>query len=100
MIAVIGAGAWGTALANAMAQAEDVLLWAREPEVVEAVNGQHLNPQFLAGVPLNPRVRATADLAARVAHAAEMALQSVVQGFAGGQHAQGLLQQSFQFPVH
>ena len=63
MIAVIGAGAWGTALANAMAQAEDVLLWAREPEVVEAVNGQHLNPQFLAGVPLNPRVRATGDLA-------------------------------------
>ncbi|MCG2840449.1 NAD(P)-dependent glycerol-3-phosphate dehydrogenase [Sandaracinobacter sp. RS1-74] len=58
-IAVIGAGAWGTALANTMAQAEDVLLWAREPEVVEAVNGSHRNPMFLPDVPLSPRVRAT-----------------------------------------
>lgn len=63
MIAVVGAGAWGTALANAMAQAEDVLLWAREPEVVESVNARHENATFLPGVPLSPRIRATPDLA-------------------------------------
>ena len=62
MIAVIGAGAWGTALANAMAQADDVLIWAREPEVVDAINGTHANPLFLAGIGLSPRVKATTDL--------------------------------------
>ena len=62
MIAVIGAGAWGTALANAMAQADDVLIWAREPEVVDAINGTHANPLFLPGIELNPRVRASTEL--------------------------------------
>lgn len=62
MIAVLGAGAWGTALAQTMALQEDVLLWAREAEVVEAVNATHENPLFLPGVPLSRRIRATADL--------------------------------------
>ncbi len=62
-IAVVGAGAWGTALANTMAQAEDVLLWAREDDVVAAINGAHRNPTFLPGVDLSPRVRATSDIA-------------------------------------
>ena len=63
MIAVVGGGAWGTALANAMAQADDVLLWAREAEVVDAVNGSQRNPLFLPGIELSPRVRASADIA-------------------------------------
>ena len=63
MIGVIGAGAWGTALANAMAAQEDVLIWAREPEVAAAVNETHANPLFLPGIALSPRVRATTDLA-------------------------------------
>jgi glycerol-3-phosphate dehydrogenase (NAD(P)+) len=62
-IAVIGAGAWGTALANAMALQEDVLIWAREPEVAAAINADHANPLFLPGIPLGSRVRATTDLA-------------------------------------
>jgi glycerol-3-phosphate dehydrogenase (NAD(P)+) len=61
-IAVIGGGAWGTALAQVMAAQEDVLLWAREPEVVAGVNAGE-NPLFLPGVRLHPHVRATADLA-------------------------------------
>lgn len=63
MIAVIGGGAWGTALANAMAAQADVLLWAREPEVVAAINADNANPLFLPDVPLSPRVSATGDLA-------------------------------------
>ena len=63
MIAVIGAGAWGTALANAMAQADDVLIWAREADVVASINGDHANPLFLPGIELSPRVKATTDLA-------------------------------------
>ncbi len=59
MIGVIGGGAWGTALAQVMASAEDVILWAREPQVVRAINAAHENPDFLPGVALNPRIRAT-----------------------------------------
>lgn len=62
-IAVIGGGAWGTALAQVAARAgRDTLLWAREKEVVEAVNSGHENPLFLPGIALEPALRATADL--------------------------------------
>lgn len=59
-IGVIGAGAWGTALAQVAASGgEDVVIWARESEVVAAINGGHENTMFLAGVPLSPAIRAT-----------------------------------------
>jgi glycerol-3-phosphate dehydrogenase (NAD(P)+) len=58
-IGVIGGGAWGTALAQVMAAGEDVILWAREPQVVTAINASHENPDFLPGVALSPRIRAT-----------------------------------------
>ena len=62
-IGVIGGGAWGTALAqNAAADGEPVLLWAREKEVVEAVNARHENPLFLPEIPLSPSITATDDL--------------------------------------
>ena len=61
---VIGAGAWGTALAQTLSsQGEDVRLWALEPDVVSAVNQDHLNPLYLPGIPLNPAVQATGDMA-------------------------------------
>ena len=61
---VIGGGAWGTALAQVCARAgRDVILWAREPEVVESINTAHENATFLKGVPLEPSIRATGDLA-------------------------------------
>lgn len=64
MIGVLGGGAWGTALAQVAAGGgEDVLLWAREPEVVESINGAHVNAAFLPGVSLGPQVRATGDTA-------------------------------------
>ena len=63
-LAVIGGGAWGTALAQVVATGgRDTLLWAREPEVVDAVNSIHENPVFLAGQKLDPAIRATGDLA-------------------------------------
>jgi glycerol-3-phosphate dehydrogenase (NAD(P)+) len=62
-IGIIGGGAWGTALAQvAAAGGRETLLWALEPEVVEAVNGRHENPLFLAGIPLDQTIRATSDL--------------------------------------
>jgi glycerol-3-phosphate dehydrogenase (NAD(P)+) len=62
-IGVIGGGAWGTALAQVAAENGETLLWAREPEVVEAINAYHENRLFLPGVPLDPAIRATGDLA-------------------------------------
>jgi len=61
-IGVIGGGAWGTALAQVAAAGGEVLLWAFEPDVVDAINGAHINPIFLPGVPLSPVIRATNDL--------------------------------------
>ena len=61
---VIGGGAWGTALAQVCARAGlEVTLQAREPEVVEAVNGARENPIFLPGVTLDAAVRATHEMA-------------------------------------
>ncbi|WP_454885937.1 NAD(P)H-dependent glycerol-3-phosphate dehydrogenase [Sphingomonas oryzagri] len=62
-IAILGGGAWGTALAQVIASGDRaVTLWARETEVVEAINGAHENPLFLPRVPLSPLIRATSDL--------------------------------------
>ncbi|HEY0106357.1 MAG TPA: NAD(P)H-dependent glycerol-3-phosphate dehydrogenase, partial [Rhizomicrobium sp.] len=63
-IAVLGAGAWGTALARVAAEAGcSTLLWARESAVVETVNRRQENELFLAGVPLPRSIRATGALA-------------------------------------
>lgn len=62
-IGVIGGGAWGTALAQVAASAgREVLLWAMEGEVVEAINARHENPLFLPKAALDPAIRATGDL--------------------------------------
>ena len=64
-IGVIGGGAWGTALAQVAASGgEETLIWAREPEVVEAINIARENSLFLRGVPLSPAIRAIGDLGA------------------------------------
>lgn len=62
-IGILGGGAWGTALAAAATQAgRDTLLWAREPDVVDAINKSHENTIFLPGVPLDDKLRATNQL--------------------------------------
>jgi glycerol-3-phosphate dehydrogenase (NAD(P)+) len=59
---VIGGGAWGTALAQVCARAGlETVLWAREPEVVQAINEAHENSLFLPGITLDGAVRATHD---------------------------------------
>lgn len=62
---VIGAGAWGTALAQTLAaDGQHVRLWALEPEVVVAVNGERQNPLYLPAIPLSASIEATGDMAA------------------------------------
>ena len=59
-IAVIGAGSWGTALAQVLAgNGHDVGLWARKPEVAAAINAEHRNPRYLSEVALSERIAAS-----------------------------------------
>ncbi len=68
---VIGAGAWGTALADLIARnGERTTLWARETDVVDDVNKHHANSRFLAGAALAPSLTATSDIEAAVRGAA------------------------------
>jgi glycerol-3-phosphate dehydrogenase (NAD(P)+) len=61
--AVLGAGAWGTTLADLLAKkGHDVTLWAFEPEVADAIEERHENPVFLSGFPLATGLRATSSL--------------------------------------
>jgi glycerol-3-phosphate dehydrogenase (NAD(P)+) len=69
--AVVGGGAWGTALADLLARnGHETRLWAREADVVDEVNARHLNSRFLSGIALAPELRATTDMCAAVDGAA------------------------------
>ena len=58
--AVIGAGSWGTALAQTLAVAgNDVRMWARKEEVSSSINERHVNPRYLSSVPLSANISAS-----------------------------------------
>ena len=62
-IGVLGAGAWGTALASMARRAgRDVVLWAHEAEVVTSVNDSQVNAVYLPDIPLEPGIHATTDV--------------------------------------
>lgn len=62
-VGVLGGGAWGTALAQMLASdGRDVLLWARETDLVEEINAKHTNSLFLPSAELAPTIRATGNL--------------------------------------
>jgi glycerol-3-phosphate dehydrogenase (NAD(P)+) len=88
-IGIIGAGAWGTALAQVAAQggSEPVILWAREAEVVTSVNGGQGNAAFLPGIPLAPSICATAALA-------DLAGCSAILVVTPAQHVRAVLSQA------
>jgi len=93
-IGVLGAGSWGTALADLLARkGHAVSLWAYEPEVVTAINAKHLNSLYLSEAPLSPTLRAVADPVAAVgaaecvllaspSHVARRVLESVAPALA------------------
>ncbi|MCE2679239.1 MAG: NAD(P)-dependent glycerol-3-phosphate dehydrogenase [Burkholderiales bacterium] len=61
-VLVLGAGAWGTAVASHIAQRHATVLWGRDPHVVAAINGQHENPRYLPGLKLSEGLQATTSL--------------------------------------
>lgn len=75
--AVLGGGAWGTALANTLAHSgQDVLIWDRDPAVVDDINRRHENRKRYPDLPLHNQMTATGDLDA-VAEFAEMIVVAV-----------------------
>ena len=61
-IGIVGAGAWGTALARTLhASGREVSIWARERDVAESINARHENPRFLPGVALDPAIEAATE---------------------------------------
>lgn len=88
-VAVVGAGNWGTALANLLAKkGESVLLWAYEPEVARSIERAHRNALYLNEVELDARLRATADLSAAVADA------TVVVSVSPAQHVRHVMREA------
>ena len=68
--AVLGSGSWGTAFGKVLADAgTDVVLWARRPELAEAVRERHENEDYLPGIALPRNLSATSDAAQAVAGA-------------------------------
>ncbi|HPD83773.1 MAG: NAD(P)H-dependent glycerol-3-phosphate dehydrogenase [Alphaproteobacteria bacterium] len=62
-IAIIGAGAWGTALAQSLANSgKNVVMWALENEVIESINHHHENKLYLKDIRLNEMIKATHNL--------------------------------------
>lgn len=85
-IGVIGAGAWGTALAQTLSTSgRDVTIWSFEPDCAEAINQKHINDCYLDGVPLDPKLRATSD-------PADLAGSDAILSVAPAQHTRTTLQ--------
>ena len=62
-VGIIGAGAWGSGLAQALARGgHKVQIWAREQDVVESINNEHENKRYLQGYPLSENLTAAADI--------------------------------------
>jgi glycerol-3-phosphate dehydrogenase (NAD(P)+) len=61
-IGVVGAGSWGTTVAAMVAPKAETTLWARRPDLAEAINSRHENPDYLAGVGLPDALSASTSL--------------------------------------
>ena len=69
-VAIIGAGAWGTALAKVLAEkGEKVALWVREPDLAERISSKHENDFYLPGIKLPKKIQATPDVAEAISGA-------------------------------
>ena len=84
-VAFIGAGSWGTAMASLVAKKgrDEVVLWARRPELAETINLFHENPEYLAGEQLPEELKATNDLEAALSGAEMIVMGVPSHGFRG-----------------
>ncbi|MGC9070603.1 MAG: NAD(P)H-dependent glycerol-3-phosphate dehydrogenase [Elusimicrobiales bacterium] len=69
-ISVIGAGTWGTTVANLLSEkGEDVVIWAREDDVCKSINTKHINEIFLKNIKLHKKLKATNSIEEALNHA-------------------------------
>lgn len=62
-VGILGAGAWGTAVAQALARGgHDVVIWAMEQDVTDSINNCHENKRYLPGFTLSKELRASTDI--------------------------------------
>ncbi|WP_206997287.1 NAD(P)H-dependent glycerol-3-phosphate dehydrogenase [Trinickia mobilis] len=100
-VAVLGAGAWGTALAGHLAAHNDAVLWARGSALIAELSSTHENTHYLRDIALPAALRYEADLAAALAHAAgDDALCVVATPVAGLRTLCRAMRDAQQVPVH
>jgi glycerol-3-phosphate dehydrogenase (NAD(P)+) len=80
-VAVVGAGSWGTTVASIAAVNTPTTLWARRPELVEAMAATHENPDYLAGFELPADLAVTGDIEAAVGQADVVVMAVPSHGF-------------------
>jgi len=92
-IAVMGAGSWGTTFAKVLADDSnnEVVLWARRDDVVEEINEEHRNGDYLPGIKLPLNLSASTDPAAVLAGATQVYLSVPSQTLRGNLEAWGSL---------
>ncbi|MER1967480.1 NAD(P)H-dependent glycerol-3-phosphate dehydrogenase [Castellaniella sp. GW247-6E4] len=77
-VSVLGAGAWGTALAALASAQADTVLWARAPEVADAIARHRRNPRHLSDITLPQALRATADFGEAMGHVLDAPTASLI----------------------
>jgi glycerol-3-phosphate dehydrogenase (NAD(P)+) len=74
-VSVLGAGAWGTTLAQVLSDAgNDVVLWGRSSDVIDEINNSRTNARYLPGITLPSNIKATGDLSEAMAHSQTLVL--------------------------
>src|SRR5437870_649171 len=88
-VCVLGAGSWGTALANLLAKKEyDVTIWSFESEVTDSINKRHQNEKYLKSIALRGNLQATSSIEEAVSNA------NVVVSVTPAQHVRKVLEQA------
>jgi glycerol-3-phosphate dehydrogenase (NAD(P)+) len=100
-VAVLGAGAWGTALAGHLATRHDTKLWARDAALIESLSRTHENTRYLEGVALPHTLAFEVDFTAALTHAsADEALCVVATPVAGLRALCRAMRQAGVVPAH
>jgi len=100
-VAVLGAGAWGTALAGHLAARHDTVLWARDAALIAELSTSHENARYLAGVTLPSVLRYEANLDLALDHAlANDALCVVAAPVAGLRSMLHAMRDAGRVPAH
>ncbi|HEX4082094.1 MAG TPA: NAD(P)-binding domain-containing protein, partial [Acidimicrobiales bacterium] len=83
VVAVVGAGSWGTTVAALLAARGPTALWARSPELADAIASDHENARYLPGIELPRLLRPTASMADAVDGASIVLVAVPSHGFRG-----------------